>query len=281
MNLDQFKDFFTWLGHPSLDPEDIDQQNCVCCWSKVAVALASHALWTACQKMNKPRSFEECKASAQELVDMFAVKYPDRTGPVYKNGCYLAHPRRALEYIQNYGITLNSHYPYVGKRQFNTEPPAFPRFKIKEVIRLVEPSMDEIDSLIRRCPIAGKVKISENFANWKGKGIFSEEVSGEDLKSHSVLIIGKGVDSLNRQFYHIKNSWGKSWGDDGYAYILCKLVTPLCYAEGAYFLDEECAVASTSGGVTPDRSAVASTSGGVTPDRSAVASTSGGVTPDR
>ncbi|KAL7094506.1 hypothetical protein ACP275_11G107600 [Erythranthe tilingii] len=227
--------FQTWKGNECFNHVVVDQKRCVCCWALVAAELVSHAI-----KTSNPshRSMKDWDASAQELVDMFPKKYPLLTGQLWLDGCHVGHPRDALEYVKEHGITLKTVYPYIARRQLDIEPPPFPRIKIRGVTRLkkYDPA-EKIFNLLRERPIAGKVYSSEPFKKFKGKGIFDEQVEPpiDGIWWHAVLIIGWGVDSLGRKFYHIKNTWGENWGDEGYAKILCDLVYPLCYVEGGAF----------------------------------------------
>ena len=58
-------------------------------------------------------------------------------------------------------------------------------------------------------------------------GILNSQGCGTDI-DHSMVAIGYGVDSVKGDYYIIGDSWGKSWGLQGYANILIVYGPGIC-----------------------------------------------------
>ena len=67
-------------------------------------------------------------------------------------------------------------------------------------------------TLISNGPVLAMVYISKKFLYY-GSGIV--ECEKEKAANHAVLVVGYTAEGN----YIVKNSWGKSWGDKGYAII--------------------------------------------------------------
>jgi len=50
-------------------------------------------------------------------------------------------------------------------------------------------------------------------------GILTQTLCPNTAVNHAVAAVGYGTDSLGRYYFIIKNSWGPSWGQLGYAYV--------------------------------------------------------------
>ena len=47
-------------------------------------------------------------------------------------------------------------------------------------------------------------------------GIYNDAITTKQPVDHAVLLVGIEKDSDGTEYWIIKNSWGDSWGEDGY-----------------------------------------------------------------
>ncbi|KAL9164037.1 hypothetical protein ABFS82_06G080100 [Erythranthe guttata] len=215
-----------------------------CCWALVATDLVSYQLRQADIKYHKHR------AAPQELIDMVDhARYPRYVrNRVWNHGCCGASVLLGLNYIRMHGIALEANYPFVRRRQnVNIENiPKQTRITIDAVHSMEKYSLERIKAVIRKHPVAGRIRPFESLKRWRGDAtagkIYMKHVLVEGDKepevNHAVVITGYGVDADGVEYYIIKNSWGRKWGVDGYAKVSIDLVTPTVYPLGVRLVSD-------------------------------------------
>ena len=81
--------------------------------------------------------------------------------------------------------------------------------------------MTSIKEMVAVSPITSGIHNCDAFLNYSS-GIFDEDSCGGSAATinHSVLIIGYGLDSAtNTEYWILKNSWGTTWGELGFARV--------------------------------------------------------------
>ncbi|XWS18489.1 hypothetical protein CRYUN_Cryun32bG0048100 [Craigia yunnanensis] len=180
-----------------------NQGNCGCCWAFSAVA--------AMEGITQIKTGQLISMSEQQLLDC------STNGG--NQGCSGGWMTNAFQYImENQGLTTEENYPYeemqgtcsIGKAQAQLSGIS----SYEEV-----PSNDE-EALLKAVtnqPVSVAIDGSErDFMLYSG-GVFSGDC-GNTL-SHAVTIIGYGTSEDGTKYWLIKNSWGQSWGENGYMRI--------------------------------------------------------------
>jgi C1A family cysteine protease len=196
---------FHWYGEKKLTPIR-NQGSCGGCWSFAAVGAyeASYMIVN-----NKP-----VDGSEQYLLD--CARANNRPA----GNCDGGLAANAFIHMANAGLATEQSVPYAAKERTCTGPATPFKTVAWGYVNPNQdfPSREEIKKAI--CdfgPVATRMRVvSDNFLAYTG-GIYRENVqSDNDGGGHAVVLVGwddsKGA-------WLMRNSWGKTWGYDGYAWI--------------------------------------------------------------
>ncbi|XP_054818522.1 zingipain-2-like [Prosopis cineraria] len=178
-----------------------DQASCGACWSFSATG--------AIEGINKIVTDSLVSLSEQELVDC------DRT---YNTGCQGGLMDYAYQFvIDNHGIDTEEDYPYQGRERSCIKD------KLGRHVVTIDgytdvPPNDEKQLLkaVATQPVSVGICGSDRAFQLYSKGIFTGPCSTS--LDHAVLIVGYGSEN-GVDYWIVKNSWGTSWGMNGYIHM--------------------------------------------------------------
>jgi cathepsin H len=184
-----------------------DQGNCGSCWtfSTTGCLESHHAI-----KTGKLVSLSE-----QNLVDCAQA--------FNNHGCDGGLPSQAFEYIRyNGGLDTEDSYPYQGTDQDCQFTTSGIGATVTDVFNITEKDEDGIVLAVGTVgPVSIAYEVNDDFQQYSS-GVFQSDNCDTDPQSvnHAVLVVGYDTTSDGVPYFIVKNSWGESFGIDGYFWII-------------------------------------------------------------
>lgn len=180
------------------------QGSCGSCWAFAATETVESHYAIASRNL--------LELAPQALVS--CMPNPDQCGGT--GGCQGATGELAFNYTVEHGLPLAVDYPYTAGDGYELPCEGFhaPAVKAERYVKL--PGND-VDALATAVATVGPITVSVAAAPWNhlhyGGGIFDGCSSAPDgaVIDHAVQLVGYTED-----YWLIRNSWGSSWGEDGY-----------------------------------------------------------------
>lgn len=183
-----------------------DQGQCGSCWAfsaiqavESAVALKTGTLYNL---------------SEQQLVDCDDMDF----------GCSGGWMDNAFSWInQNNGLCSEDDYPYVSGNSGMSDKCLTtcnlkPNTKVLLHVDIPVNSDESLMDVLSLQPVSVAIEADQTGFQFYSSGVFTGTCG--TVLDHGVGLVGYGVNTTsNLSYYILRNSWGTSWGDNGYMYI--------------------------------------------------------------
>ena len=192
-----------WVQRGAVTPVK-NQGQCGSCWSFSATGAVEGAWFL--------HKGELVSLSEQQLVDCSVAQG--------NQGCNGGLMDQAFQFIIAHdGICSEADYPYTGSNgacQANCSSSAI----IRQYVDVTPHDETALQTAVAMQPVSIALEADQSIFQFYSSGVLDDATCGVNL-DHGVLVVGYGHDqTLNKDFWTVKNSWGPNWGDRGYIRIV-------------------------------------------------------------
>jgi cathepsin H len=230
-NVNEIPAEFDWRTLNKVTPVK-NQGSCGSCWTFSTIgAMEAHAHIGLGKNVTERL---HANFSEQQLVDC--------AGDYENYGCRGGLPSYAFNYIRDAGgLNDGDDYPYHAKDETCIVDPINFRVRTDGPINITAGDEDELHAaLATKGPVSVAFQVVGDFRSYES-GVYtsSDCKNSQDDVNHAVLAVGYGKEQ-GKDFYAIKNSWGASWGNNGYfnmeAYVnMCGVAVCNSYPDNVYW----------------------------------------------
>uniref|UniRef100_A0A914DVZ9 Cathepsin L-like n=1 Tax=Acrobeloides nanus TaxID=290746 RepID=A0A914DVZ9_9BILA len=179
-----------------------NQGQCGSCWAFSTTG--------ALEGQHKRATGQLVSISEQNLVDC-SEKYGN-------HGCQGGWMDYAFQYIkENHGVDTENSYPYLAMQDECKFNPSEIGADDTGFVDLPQGDEEQLKvAVATQGPIAVAIDAGHNSFQLYKEGIYYEQECSSENLDHAVLVVGYGTDPDSGDYWLVKNSWGESWGENGY-----------------------------------------------------------------
>jgi len=194
-------DSFDWSTQGAVTPIK-DQGQCGSCWA-----------------FSTTGSVEGCHFfGAKNLVGLSEQNLVDCSTSQGNEGCNGGLMTQAMDYIKANGIDSESSYPYTAQDGTCAFNPANVASHETGYANVASGDENALQQSVYQGPTSVAIDASQSSFQFYTSGVYSDPNCSSSQLDHGVLAVGWGSDS-GTDYWIVKNSWGTSWGNQGYIWM--------------------------------------------------------------
>jgi C1A family cysteine protease len=176
-----------------------NQGQCGSCWAFSATASIEGAHFRSTGQL--------VRLSEQQLVDC----------DTKSQGCNGGLQEFGMEYLESNTQELEADYQYTAKDGTCETDAAKGKVLVTQIHEVEAKSIDQLKAAIAQGPVSVTIEADQTVFQMYKNGIFDSVACGTEL-DHAVTAVGYGSED-GKDFYIVRNSWGATWGEQGYIRI--------------------------------------------------------------
>lgn len=175
--------------------------------------------------------------ATKQLVSLSEQNLVDCSDDFGNQGCDGGLPDNAFKYVMKSGIDTEDSYPYLAHDEPCQFKPANVGAHISNYVDVQEKNETALQVASATVgPISVAIDASHQDFQLYSTGVYNPPACSSTRLDHAVLVVGYGTDaSSGQEYWLVKNSWGVSWGMEGYIQMIrnkrnkCGIATAASY----------------------------------------------------